>query len=252
MNENKFSGKSDVYGKGRPSYPDELFKYLNREGYINTNTVAADIGSGTGIFSRQLSEYASKVYAVEPNDDMRAAAEKSMTDYGNIISVCGNSDNTGLGNHSVDIVTAAQAFHWFNRQSFKNECMRILKKDGIVILVWNDRDTSSEVISRNFEVNRRYCANFKGSSNGMDFENETFSDFFDGEVKKMEFENNLIYDYETFILRNASSSYAPKKGKENYISYVDELKNIFDACSSNGRLVYPYITRCYIGKCGKK
>ena len=99
---------------------------------------------------------------------MRAVAEEKYAAHKNIISVNGSAENTKLSDKSVDFITAAQAFHWFDRQSFKAECRRILKDNGNILLVWNDRDTESELIRENYDINRRFCPNFKGSSNGID------------------------------------------------------------------------------------
>lgn len=78
MNENIFDGVGETYAKYRPSYPQELLKYLCSEIGINKFSTIADIGSGTGILTRQLLNQCSKVYAIEPNDDMRKVAEKKL------------------------------------------------------------------------------------------------------------------------------------------------------------------------------
>lgn len=248
MNENKFDNKGKIYAKARPGYPDDMFRHLMNNGIISNHTVAADIGSGTGIFTERLCNYVSKVFAVEPNDDMRAVAEMSFAKKKNIISIKGTAENTALECNSINFVTVAQAFHWFDKEAFKKECKRILKIDGKILLVWNDRDISDEFIKENFEINRRFCPNFKGSSNGFNFSSETFTDFFNGKFESIEFKNDLIYNEETFIFRNLSSSYAPKSGEKNYNKYVSELLNLFKKFSCSGTVKYPYVTRCYIGR----
>ena len=75
MNENIFNGIADIYDKYRPSYPHALFTYLCSEAGMNASTVVADIGSGTGILSKELLDICNLVYAVEPNNDMRKIAE---------------------------------------------------------------------------------------------------------------------------------------------------------------------------------
>jgi len=111
MNEERFTGKADIYKKYRPSYPKELFDYLYSQVGFGKDSVIADIGSGTGIFSRLLLERGSKVCCVEPNGDMRQTAEKDLSQFENFVSVSGNDKNTGLQDKSVDFITAAQAFH---------------------------------------------------------------------------------------------------------------------------------------------
>lgn len=114
MNEQKFTGKADLYEKFRPGYPDELIDFLY--GNARCDNVA-DIGAGTGKFTRCLLKKPWKVIAVEPNDDMRGklAAIEGIT------VVNAPAENTGLADKSVGLVTAAQAFHWFDAERFKTE-----------------------------------------------------------------------------------------------------------------------------------
>ena len=247
MNTNKFDSKGNVYSKARPNYPDALFSYLLAERVINKDTVAADIGSGTGIFTIAMSQFVNSIFAVEPNDDMRRKAEEKYSSALNITSINATAENTSLPDCSVDLVTVAQAFHWFDRGLFKNECKRILKPNGKVVLVWNDRDSDSEIIKDNFAVNKKYCKDFKGSSNGIDFSKDAFSNFFSGEFELVEFCNDLIYTREDFIARNLSSSYAPKENDIIYNDYVKAVEEVFEKYQANGTVKYPYITRCYIG-----
>lgn len=248
MNEHKFDKKCEIYSKSRPGYPKELFEYLIKENIISSTTTAADIGSGTGIFTEKLAEHINTVYAIEPNDGMRKLAEEKYRIFKNIISVDGTAESTKLNENSIDFITVAQAFHWFDRQKFRNECRRILRESGKILLVWNDRDEKSELIGANYEINRRFCPNFNGSSNGIDFSREAFTDFFSNNFDIVEFRNDMIYDENTFISRSLSSSYAPNKGDCNYDSYVSELRRLFRENCNNDTVTYRYITRCYIGK----
>lgn len=115
MNENIFNGVGETYAKYRPSYPQTLLKYLCAEIGINKFSTIADIGSGTGIFTQQLLNKCSKIYAIEPNDDMREVAEKKLGNELGFISINGTAENTTLENESIDYITAAQSFHWFDR-----------------------------------------------------------------------------------------------------------------------------------------
>lgn len=247
MNETKFDRKGDVYAKARPAYPASLFAHLSERGIIRADTTAADIGSGTGIFTLQLAPFVAKVYAVEPNDDMRTKAETAFASYSNIVSVSATAEQTTLADHSVDLITVAQAFHWFDRAAFRTECRRILKSDGNVLLIWNDRDTDSPIIRDNFAVNKQFCPRFCGSSNGISFDKASFADFFAKTPEVTLFDNSLIYDRDAFVMRNLSSSYAPVQGDAHYDRYVQAIHDVFDRHSKDGTVVYPYITRCYLG-----
>ena len=247
MNTEKFDNKGAVYAKARPGYPAALFSYLRENGNLCKDIVVADIGAGTGIFTAQLASFAKTVYAVEPNGDMRREAEVRYADFPNVISVSGTAEQTSLPKSSVDLITVAQAFHWFDRDSFRAECLRILKPRGKVFLVWNDRDVSSEVIRANFAVNQRFCPGFKGSSNGINFSPEGFSDFFSGDFNFLTFENSLSYNLDAFLSRNLSSSYAPAKDEPSYTPYCEAIKEVFFKYQKDGIVQYPYITRCYLG-----
>lgn len=214
MNENKFDGKGKIYDRYRPRYSDAFIEYIYGELGTTSNSVIADIGSGTGILTKQLLDRGSRVLGVEPNADMRGTAERYLAAYDKFVSVAAPAENTGLEDRSVDLVTVAQAFHWFDKEKFKAECRRILKPNGRVVLVWNDRDESCDIVKANKDVNRKYCPQFKGFSGGLyeqDFEG-VLNAFFDGEYDARNFANPQTYDESAFIGRNLSGSYALKQG----------------------------------------
>ncbi len=252
MNETKFDGKGEIYAQFRPSYPQSFMDDLFSGVGLHTQTVFADVGAGTGKLTKQLLEKGSKVYAVEPNADMRKIAEMDLGGFPNFVSVNGTAENTTLPRESVDCVTVAQAFHWFDRARFRQECRRILKPGGTVVLVWNSRDGESALVQENDRVNQQYCPNFKGFSGGMrgaqEGDETAFSDFFDGEYVSKRFLNPLQFDEQGFVGRNLSASYAPKPSDCNYDAYVAALKALFRNYESGGTLLMPNYTVCYIGK----
>ena len=111
----KFSGKADDYARYRPSYPTELIDYLYETAQTDS---AADIGAGTGIFTRLLMNKPWKVTAVEPNADML----RKILSHKDISVINGTAEHTGLPDNSVGLVAAATAFHWFDAPSFSKEC----------------------------------------------------------------------------------------------------------------------------------
>lgn len=249
MNENKFTGMGKIYSQFRPAYPQNFIDCLYNEVGFSEESVVADIGSGTGKLTKQLLEKESRVYAVEPNDDMRKIAEENLSSFSNFASVNGTAENTMLPDSSVDFITVAQAFHWFDRQKFKAECRRILKDNGTVVLVWNSRDERSPLILKIDEISRKYCPNFKGFSGGMRGGNaEEFDGFFAHRCEMKMFDNPLSFDERGFIGRCLSSSYSLKENDENYSDYLNELKNIFNKYSENGTLIMPNKTETFIGK----
>jgi SAM-dependent methyltransferase len=249
MNTEKFTGKASIYEKYRPQYPTEFLNYLYDEMEFSAKSLIADIGSGTGILSKQLLDRGSRVIGVEPNDNMRQAAEKALTNYQGYISVNGSAEKTTLMDNSVDFITVAQAFHWFDAAGFRTECRRILKPGGRVVLVWNSRVTNSELVIQNGHICEKLCLNFKGFSGGQEENPETFSDFFEaGVCDYRTFDNNQVFDKDSFIGRNLSASYAPAETDSNYRLFVEELSELFLKHSVDGKLTMPNITRSYTGK----
>jgi len=249
MNEERFTGKADIYKKYRPSYPKELFDYLYSQVGFNQNNAIADIGSGTGIFSRLLLERGSKVYCVEPNEDMRRTAEKDLSGFENFISVNGNDKNTGLQDKSIDFVTAAQAFHWFDRQAFKSECQRIIKPGGKVVIIYNSKDADNEIVRKADETINKYCPDTKGHRQRGE-PPEYYADLFAGGVCEYKtYRNDEKFNRESFIGRNLSSSYSPSEetDPEKYHGFVKELNVLFDDCNINDVLIVPQTTKSYVG-----
>ena len=249
MNENKFDGMGNIYDKFRPNYPKDFIDFLFTDLYLPKDCVFADIGAGTGILTKQLLEKGATVYAVEPNDDMRKVAENNLNEFSKFVPVKGTAESTTLSDNSIDIITVAQAFHWFERQKFKKECKRILKSSGKVILIWNSRDSKNELVIENDAINRKYCPNFKGVSGGIRETNKEndFLDFFSGEYIVKAFPNPLSFSKESFVGRNLSASYALKENDVNYTAYINELEKLFDKHSKNSTVIMPNFTRSYMG-----
>ena len=171
MNEDKFSGKAGLYAKYRPSYPDELINWLFER--TNAETIA-DIGAGTGIFTKCLLKKPWKITAVEPNDDMLSELGNSVGDKISIVKA--SAENTGLSENSFDLITVAQAFHWFDKELFKAECKRILHPDGFLAVVFNSRCQTDVAKARN-EVCMKYCGAYHSGhvhTGYADFDGENY------------------------------------------------------------------------------
>lgn len=190
----------------------------------------------------------SSVCCVEPNDDMRNTAEKELVKYAGFHAVKGTASQTMLDSHSVDFITTAQAFHWFDVLEFKKECSRILKPDGRIFLIWNMRDMSCEINKKSYEIYSMYCPAFKGFGGGIQKDDPRIKEFFDDNYEYIEFEHPLVYDKEKFISRILSGSYSLKTGDERYEEYMDALIRLFDYYADNEKLVMPNKTVVYTGR----
>lgn len=243
-----FSGLADDYVIGRPAYAKAFVESLYSRYGFSKQSVIADIGSGTGKLAKQLLERGSFVYGVEPNADMRSIARKELEGFEKFCPVNGTAAETNLGEQSVDFVTAAQAFHWFDGALFRRECKRILKRNGLVFLIWNLRDTSDKVNQSSFEIFSEYCPKFHGFSGGVQKNDPRIRDFFRGKYEYIEFENPLFYDREKFISRSLSSSYSLKKEEEKYGEYIAALSELFERYAKDDVLTVANKTVAYAGK----
>ena len=133
MNEDKFTGKAAIYPKYRPSYPTAVVDRL----YELTHAAnVADIGAGTGKFTEKLLLKPWNVTAVEPNTDMCRELLKCVGGRAEIVMA--SAENTGLPEHSFELITAAQAFHWFDEEKFRDECRRMLNHVFVEMQIYAD------------------------------------------------------------------------------------------------------------------
>ncbi len=135
----RFSSRVDDYRKYRPSYPPQAIDFLEEKCGLSRDSVIADIGCGTGLFAKLLLERNYPVWGVEPNREMREAGEAFLTRFDPFRAIDGQAENTHLPKSSVDLVTAAQAFHWFEPVPARREFERVLKPDGYAAVLWNAR-----------------------------------------------------------------------------------------------------------------
>ncbi len=241
----KFSGKAEVYQESRPRYPQALYQYFRKHFLMGEGAAVADIGSGTGILTKELLKMGCVVYGVEPNDDMRRTAEKQLASYDGYTSIAAAAEHTTLPDHSMDFVIAAQAFHWFNVAQFHKECYRILKPNAMVALVWNFRDETADIMLENKKICEKYCKDFHGFSGGIHNRLEKVDCFFDGDYQTICFQNPVYYTKEQFIKRNLSSSFSIGSGEDNFDDYCCELANLFDVFSQKETVCILYQTVCY-------
>lgn len=246
-NTKKFNGIANEYTQSRPSYAAEFIECLFSKYGFADSSVVADIGSGTGKFAKQLLQKGCNVICVEPNTDMRLVAEKELCEYPKFNSVSGSAENTLLSNSSVDFITTAQAFHWFDAKNFKAECSRILKPHGKAFLVWNARNNKAPINQKLYKIFSEYCPEFKGFSGGIKPHDDRIKYFFDNNYEYITFDNPLYFDREKFINRCLSGSYSLKKGDCSFNLYIDAINKIFDEFESDGIVKIENQTVAYVG-----
>jgi len=226
----RFSTRADVYAKYRPSYPQALVDSLVQKLPKSSRTPhsIADVGSGTGIFSKLLLEAGFIVHAVEPNAPMSARAEESLTSFSGFHSVNGEATRTTLPDHSVDVVVAAQAFHWFATPEAAAEFTRILKQPGLIMLTWNDRRIDCDDFHAGYEsLLVRYCLNYL-DVNHRNMTSSRIKILFSGWTLLVEhFDNDQFLDLAGLKGRLESSSYCPTRDHPNYIPLMGGVEDLF-------------------------
>ena len=250
---NRFSDRVDNYVKYRPHYPEEVLDFLLKENIISENSIVADIGSGTGISAELFLKKGIKVFGIEPNEPMRHAAEiilKNYSEQGLFVSVDATAEDTTLENNSVDIVVCAQAFHWFNNDWFKRECQRILKPNGFVVLMWNDRRTDSTDFLKVYEDFLQMFGTDYSKVNHKNTQEKSEFDYFFGEgnYREESFYNYQDVNFEGLKGRVLSSSYMPNEGHKDFDFMIYCLKKIFTRYQENGLVRLDYDTKIYYGQ----
>src|SRR6202140_5503027 len=244
----RFSSRVGNYVRYRPGYPSEAVQLLRSECGLNPESLVADLASGTGIFTQMLLENGNRVFGVEPNDEMRRAGERFLGSFSRFTSIAGTAEATTLSDHSVDIITAAQAAHWFDREKARREFIRVLKPAGWTVLLWNERRTDSTPFLRDYE---HLLLTY-----GTDYHEERherttaeIADFFAPSLfRSRAFEMRQEVDYSALEGRLLSSSYVPTSDRENYEPMLRELRRAFKAHQVNDRVALDYNTLVFYGQ----
>jgi SAM-dependent methyltransferase len=244
----RFSGRVANYMKYRPGYPGEMMEWLGKEGILKAGDRVADVGSGTGLLAEVFLEGGHEVIGVEPNREMREAGERYLAAYPGFRSIEGTAEATGLGEGSVDVVAAGQAFHWFDREKAREEFGRILKSGGWVVLVWNERRDSSSAFLREYEGMLRAHATEYGKVDHRRMSDELLAGWFAGGMRVGRFENFQEFGLEGVKGRLMSSSYVPGVREAGYAEMMEEVEGIFGRHQRGGKVVFEYETKVYAGR----
>jgi SAM-dependent methyltransferase len=262
----RFTGLAEIYSAARPSYPDSAIDHIFKKCSLTDESKVADIGCGTGISTRLLAARNVNVVGVEPNDDMRQQAEHKieigesasgklgqsgqfgqLEKLGKLSYRKGDAENTGLLSGSVQLVLAAQAFHWFRPQPAIAEFCRILSRPGWIVLMWNERDSTDALTreygdlllsfpeTKNVEMNR-------GKAGVPLLESDQVND-----ASVSYFKNLQQLDLNGLCQRAFSSSYAPKESPGKDILQAG-LEKIFERYQSGGTIILRYETSVYLAQ----
>jgi SAM-dependent methyltransferase len=244
----RFSNRVENYIKYRPDYPLEVLEFLREKGCLTPNSIVADVGCGPGTSSRMFLDDGNAVVGVEPNEAMRTAAETQMAQYPNFTVIEGTSYDTRLQDNSIDLIVAAQAFHWFDADRTRPEFLRILKAGGCIALIWNERQLDRDPFHIEYE---EFLLRFGNDYSAVRHENITeaeISAFFQKEYQRGCFENIQEFDLEGLKGRMLSSSYMPDASSPVYEDMTNSLRALFAKHAENDKIKVFYDTNVYLAR----
>lgn len=244
----RFSNRVENYVKYRPGYPKEILEIFREEMDLKPSSLMADIGSGTGISTKIFLENGNQVFGIEPNQAMREASEIFLKDFPRFRAIDGTAEKTGLADKSVDFIISAQAFHWFDKAKTPDEFRRILRENGYLVLIWNERQLDSTEFLQEYE---RFILKFGTDYQKVRHENVTkksIEDIFQIEFQEAIFQNTQIFDFSGLKGRILSSSYMPTEESENFHLMIKELNLLFTKYQKNDTIELLYHTKIFYGK----
>jgi len=245
----RFSNRVADYVRYRPGYPSAVRDVLRAECGLKSGHVIVDIGSGTGFLSELFLKNGNRVFGVEPNEAMRLAGEEYLASYDGFVSIDGSAEATTLDDASVNFVTAGQAFHWFDQHLCRREFTRILKPDGWVVVIWNERLNDTTPFVRDYEdLLRKFGTDYASVKESYPNEQHMCDFFGAGAYSSHTLPNFQEFDFDGIAGRLRSSSFIPTQDHSNFAPMMAELQRMFDAHNQAGRVRLEYTTHIYFGR----
>jgi SAM-dependent methyltransferase len=245
----RFSSRVENYIKYRPRYPQDVVETLRKECGLVPSSLIADIGSGTGALTELFLQNGNRVYAVEPNREMREGAKRLLRKYPGFHSIAGKAEATTLGEKSVDFAVVGQAFHWFDVQEARREFQRILIHSGWTMVTWNEREFETTPFMIAYDQLLQHHAPDYARVRHKHVYDTALDGFFGAHgftTRRFGYRQEL--DFAGVKGRMLSSSYTPEPGHPNHEPMVAELAKLFEDHAVNGLVTLRYITWMYYGR----
>ena len=235
-----FSEHSECYQKARPSYSEEIIGQILL--IVPERQLAWDVGAGSGQFTQLLAPYFEHVLATDISQNQLQHAPKLH----NVRYAVKKAEHSGLMEHVVDLVTVAQAIHWFDFDSFYKEIRRVLKPEGILAVIGYGLIQVHDK-NLNTKVQQLYTQTLKGYWDAerryIDESYQTIPFPFE-EIATPELELNYVWTaqqlFEYLTTWSAVQHYERKTGHSALTEIADDLKAHKDASIS---VTFPVLLR---------
>lgn len=247
-----FSRKVADYIASRPDYPAALYDRLQLEAELAPQSHIADVGAGTGLLTRGLLERGYRVVAVEPNTEMREAADHLLGRFPSYRSVAGMGESMTIESGSVDLVTVAHAFHWFEPGKARDECLRVLRARGKVALIWNDRVLTDPLHVALDEVLSQYGGVKRNALVAHEERGDVPRFFGRNPPKELALPHEHWLDEDGLVSLVFSRSYMPSRESSEGAKVRHLVRQIFGQHAQEGRVSVRYTTVAYIGRPGER
>jgi SAM-dependent methyltransferase len=232
-----FAGKAEQYARHRLDYPAAVMDSALAAIGLAATDVVADLGSGTGMLARWILERGNTVTGVEPDAGMRAAAEVALAAFGDrFSSVPGSAEATTLPDGSVDVITAGNAFHYFDPTRARAEANRILRPGGRVLIVGHSRAAHPNRFMQEYSRFLEGIASpEQWAFHRADREATSLRDFFAGHYQEHD-AGQVSYQlsWDALCGRFLSTSLAPPESDPRRSKILERLHEMFDDCARKG------------------
>jgi len=242
-----FERTAAEYERARPGYAPAAIDHLAHALGIGPGRRVLDLAAGTGKLTRQLVATGADVVAVEPGPEMRAQLTATLPE---IEALEGSAEAIPLPDASVDAITVAQAFHWFDGRAAFEEFHRVLRPGGRLALVWNARDRSvpwvDEVWSIMDRVEKRAPWRNHDEWRESAFVRATGSEFdkpWFGELHEATFHHEQLLSPADVVERVRSVSHVAVLPPEQREAVLDEVRTLLrddPATAGRDELALPY------------
>lgn len=242
-----FSGKAERYARYRWDYAPEAIETLLTSTQLNQGSVVADIGAGTGILTRHFADRVGLVYAVEPNTEMRQVASRLLAENPSVKVIAGAAEATTLPGNSVDLVTVAQAIHWFDPERSRQEFGRILKRTGWLAILRNSskNDELDEALE---EIVKENLGGKPGSIYPTTRKKPVDHFFSGGLYQRKVFPFSFKHGWPEFIGVLSTVSYMPPPEDSRFIAIKKQARLLYDQFTSDGMLLVKGQTELLLGR----